>query len=674
MTLFQEIKKEYNLRYAKYKNRNYSKIVSKAYNKFKYGKEIKWDEVKSFSSSSGIQNLLSEILIELPTIKMAYDEIEIKLSEIDNNSDMEIQMIYGEYGQGKSQLGHLLIENFSRSYAFPNLICLYYSVSTFSDFINTLISCFSLYFNQKPEYNKIEPYLDNLKNFKTKKKFSLMEIIKNIIDLIKEISNRGYKFLLIFDELSKTLSHPDDFKFWGDLFIELNDADNLKLLLVFLIPNSTGEEIRKRDKRFERWNVPFDINAINLSGKFLDKTPCAISNILSMKSIKSKNSFDDLAFRFFTNVIFHQKNYLENESIRLVNTFAVQLAEFYDKMLKWKLNTEIMVFKPKSAQSKGQIIESKLRIFLEKAQLPDFKKKDKETRDYETFRALYSKKNLEVDHKKSDGHFRLEKIIKNIISEESKIAVEIKFATNGDHTKEQLKKVEILAKEYPTLLISIGSEYVLFKNHSDDMKQWNKDNPSSYPIKLVHIPDILYYPLLILGLQKKDNLMNKIQVLSSWAKIFCKFFEEIQIFMKNIPTLLIERDYKMKFESLKVKKKKSKTKPKKISGLDSFTPDISDITENNFEEAIICLCSFIGTKIKKFKGYDVLQRGLMKEIKTQYPQVKEKFERNFSKYIKELRKNNQIEIYEASDGKRKIRKTLDWDSEESMNILLNKFQ
>ncbi len=91
-------------------------------------------------------------------------------------------------------------------------------------------------------------------------------------------------------------------------------------------------------------------------------------------------------------------------------------------------------------------------------------------------------------------------------------------------------------------------------------------------------------------------------------------------------------------------------------------------------KAIICLWSFIDTKIKKFKRYDVLQRDLIKEIKIKYPRVKEKFERNFSKYIKELRKNAQIEINEMADGKRKIKNTLDWDSEDSMNILLNKFR
>lgn len=156
-------------------------------------------------------------------------------------------------------------------------------------------------------------------------------------------------------------------------------------------------------------------------------------------------------------------------------------------------------------------------------------------------------------------------------------------------------------------------------------------------------------------------LKNKIQILSAWAKILCKFFEEIQIFMKNIPTLLIERDFKMEFESLKGRKKKIKPKPTKKVGLDSFTPDTPDNIENNIEEAIICLCSFINTKIKKFKRYDILQRDLLKEIKSKYPLVKNNFERNFPKYIKELRKNAQIEINEMPDGRSRIIKTLDWD-------------
>ena len=253
-----------------------------------------------------------------------------------------------------------------------------------------------------------------------------------------------------------------------------------------------------------------------------------------------------------------------------------------------------------------------------------------------------------------------------VVSEESKIAVEMKFATQGNHTKEHLEKIKILAKAYPTLLISIGSSPVLCNNYTNDMKEWNNQNISSYPIRIFHIPDILYYPLLILNETEKSILVNKIQVLNAWARIFCKFFEEIQIFMKEIPTLLIERNYNMKIKSL-------------TGGGTGIPPPVSPPTNTGdadtyFKESITILCSFIDTKIKRYKGYNVLKRDLISEIKSNYPSAKDKFENEFDNYIADLKRNTKIEIFSGKDGKRKIRKTPDWNSKQSLKLLLENFK
>ena len=48
----------------------------------------------------------------------------------------------------------------------------------------------------------------------------------------------------------------------------------------------------KSDKRLERWNISFGINAVILTGKYQNYISQAIANILAMKSITSKIEFD----------------------------------------------------------------------------------------------------------------------------------------------------------------------------------------------------------------------------------------------------------------------------------------------------------------------------------------------------------------------------------------------
>ncbi len=689
MTIYSELSNEYQRRYAEYSKVEMRDLVNKAYAKIMRGVEIKWKDIQSISQRYSLRTPLQNLLIELPQIKEVINQVEHNLAKIENSHEMQVQVVYGEYGQGKSQIANILLELFSDTTRFPNCIYFYHSVTTINSFIEAFISHLSNILTGKPFYSKIEPFLDQLR-YAVDSRILITQIIETFSKIIKELSKRGYTTVLIFDEVDKALNSPDDFKPWGDLFVTLNDESDLKLLLVLLLPQSTAQQMLLIEPRLERWTTALHINAVYLTGKYLDFVPHAIGNILAMKAITERISFNTMYLEFAAHAISFQEKRLKSLSIRAVNQWAVQLAEMLIRLMNWNWDSLLTQFQHLDRTKKGQVIEKKLRTFLTNTQIPNFTLKNPDTNEFERYHITYSNDNLTTENKVSDGHFQIKKFVENAVVEETLVASEIKYTDTGSHDSEQINKVKILSTGFPTIFFSLGSNTETANLIRERINLWHKQHSALYPVLLIHIPKPLITPLLILHEDSTTVNPAKIAILTFWAKSLCDFMQPLENFFKNLPDKLLERAIAIRLEKLKqiTQLGSIQAKQDQSPSISTTQPSLTTSTNNKTQltiqsgasspqpnlmvEAITLFCSYIDAAIKSWKTIQVLQRDVLKKVKKQYPLVADSFEQIFPQILQVLQNNNFILITTRGD-KEIIKKTSSWNISHAAQLLIQQF-
>lgn len=379
-------------------------LWTKAYIKLKKGSEIRVQDLDKIYRTK--KKPISEILIDVPQVRISKEKINKALKNVKISNEGDIRIVYGDFGHGKSQTANLIVESI-RSNNISNQIVYIENITTFRIFIINFTDYLGnlLFKNNKHLFNKVEPILDFLKKANDQS-ISISKIRSIFIKLIKELSERDYITILFLDELNKVLHDQIEIQHWIDFFITLTDESNLSLLLVCFIPQSTDRAMINIDKRMERWNTFFGIDATYLDGKYGSKVLLGIANLLALSSLNHYIDLSKNSLEFIYNIFLFRKDYLEGASIRKINTWTINLSELIIECKKYNLWERVKEFNRLDRTDKGLFIESKLRSLLSIDQLPQFELKRKDSEEKEIYRVEYQDENLRVENKKSDGHYQ----------------------------------------------------------------------------------------------------------------------------------------------------------------------------------------------------------------------------------------------------------------------------
>jgi len=660
---FELIRQEYNNRRHKFRRSDKKKIIPKAYDRFRRGSEIR------FKDLGGV--FLSDMLIEIPQTNMVKKKIDDLLIDVENSSGMGVQVIYGEYGQGKSQISQILIENYSNYSHYPNILHFSHKISTFEKFLKYF--CFSIknQFERSQGLSKIEEITEKIEKKLEKEQIPIAKTIDLFIEVIKESTRQGRIVLLTFDEIDSALTDSEEFKPWGDLFVRLNDSEDLMLILIFLLPRAIGDKVRSIDTRLQRFDLWFGIKSVILPGRYQKQVPKAVANILSMKSISSNINFNDFCLEFTSEALEFQNEKLMKDSIRSVNIWAVELSEMLQELMNLNWDRLFSEFSKEDKTKQGDILELQLRKFLIDCQIADIKIKNPDTEGFDIYQSFFYNDNLKHENKESDGKFVIAKLEDKVVVENIEVAVEIKFTSTGEHTSNQISKIKKLSSGYPLIFFSLGSSENYYKTLLERVDRWFSESHTIYPILILRLPKNLLSPLLILGEIADPEYLTSINILMAWAKRFCPFLSKIENFFYHLPEKLYERQIVIKSESLKSISQKTIDK-KSVNGAITFQK--KEIQISPWQNAVNMLCSIIDS-IKKHKLIYVLEREINNKVSKEHPKVLEDFRVLFPKLLKELISKEKVKQFEyGKDKKPAIKKiTLNWNINESVQILNAKY-
>lgn len=672
--LLNRLKKQYKRKHKIFDDRSLKRLISKAYNQLLNGEEIKWETVREYSNKNFS---LNKLLVDLSLIKEIKRELNEIIDEIEDLNEKKIKVIYGEYGQGKSQTAQILQEWLNDDQKFPGVIPIYQCVSVLpklfwysSHQIKKKVLATSV-------IQELNLHLRNLslgqpENFFTSpQNVQIPYLIDEFNNLMIKLTNFGYTTILILDELDKILTDPKNWKPWGDLFTSLKS--DMSLLIIILIPQRIGQEILKTDPRMERWLIYFNFDATFLTGLVQDKVPEFVGNILAMSAVKNRLKLDKY-LEFAHACVNIKKDWLESAKVRSVNIWSIHLAKILEVLVNINFERIKEKFYELSEQKRGLRLEYCIRTFLKSIQFPDLiQKMDDETQLYKSY---YKNKNLIYSKKESDGQIRVEKIVNNQVVEYKEIAVEIKYTSQGRHSDEDVRKLQILSEKWPLIFVSIGSDVDYLRDLEQETIKWEKSAIGvipNFPVLIVHIPNILYHLLLILEEDLKDQSAPKyLNLVKFWAEYIVNFLYLVQEFLTKLPELLIDRKMKIRLTEAKLLTgsqilEESYSSPSLGSQIEEQGIIISDgrIIE---KKAISILCSFIDTKINKYKYWDNFQTGVYEDIQKNSPDARKSFDQNLEDWINTLSEKKMATKKERGTNFA-IYKLENWNFSDALNLL-----
>ncbi|MBD3212229.1 MAG: hypothetical protein GF311_06435 [Candidatus Lokiarchaeota archaeon] len=607
---------------------------------------------------------ISEILIDIPQVSTVKERINDAIRSMNVSNELEIRIIYGDFGHGKSQTANLIVE-FFRSNKKSNQIVYIENISTFRDFVTNLAFHLSKEIREKNIhfYDKID-YLLGLLNKANDVKISLSKIRSSFIKLIKELSERDYHVLLFLDELNKVIRDPIEVQNWIDFFITMTDESNLAILVACFIPQSTKRELINIDKRMERWNTFFNIKAAYLDGKYGNKIMKGIGNILALSAINHYTSFSDKSLEFIYNVFLFRQDYLEGASIRKINTWTVNLSEFIIECSKFDIFEKSKKFLKIDRTDKGLYIEKKLRILLELDQLPQFELIRKDSEERERYRVEYHDKNIKVGNKVSDGHYQQFVQFMNDEKLKLKVAVEVKYTEHKNHQDSQIEKVIKLADQYPTIFFSLGPEKSVGNELKKSLTQIYEKNIQKLPIFIINIPNEILFPLLLLPEDKSSPGFNQIKhILIVWSDIVTAHREELEYFFREIQSKLIQRKILLRSLELAGLPFNHKHTEKSIESKDTILRKAKKLLSASLVAQM--------EDVKSYKYLSTINSQLIEMINDRFPEVATMVVRKVSTLLDLLERERFIK----KGGKKKttINKEDKWNASDVMLFLEKNF-
>jgi DNA-directed RNA polymerase subunit F len=694
---------QYLDRYHLYNNIDKT-VVRKILLRFKRGREIRWQDLRNYSAklsddqqkgevADSQESLLNKILVDIPQIDLAKETIKKKIVDIFLDNEPEIHVIYGKYGEGKSQITQVFEEWFEDA-QFANIVYTNHSVTTLGNVLTKLSGDLKNRFQKTSFLPKITPLLDKLDIILQKPDFhqnAAMDIVIKITQLLTE-----YKYLLVlsFDELDKILTSTTDFKPFADFFVTLNDQSNLRLLILMFIPEISIYRMKQIDSRMTRWDSYFGLDATRLRGKYGEHITEAIANILAIKSVLDGRIYTEY-LPFIASIINSRYDIIHEMNIREVNIWAVQFGE-----MLYNLDNNQCLQKLNFHSDKGtleKLLTDNLEIFLQSVSYASFIEKSQIKGINYKYNYNYVPDGIGTENYVSNGYFKLQRVLETNLETITDIAVQIKILTGDKKDIGYLKPLKELLENYPTILFLIGASKDYVNEIYEVIDKWKEKNPLLFDIDILQLDQQLSLPLVTIGDATSNKIISSedMAMLLLWSKQFVPILPQLEAYFRSLTEKLHDRKIAIRtkqLEKLSTKKlsvkqdskeltKKSIDKSVETAKTGDFTA--SDVTDSSFvnvkgllisrtlfDEGLKYFCRYIDT-IKSYKTIDILLRETKQLMNSLYPDTVVQFEELQPLLLNELLDKSLI-IKDRRGKKDIIRKGDNWNSEEALTILKNR--
>ncbi|MCE7734332.1 MAG: hypothetical protein GPJ54_05585 [Candidatus Heimdallarchaeota archaeon] len=637
------------------------KDLRRIYNKLLKGKEIKLLQEKEILKTG---NSLNEIFIEIPQVETVKKALKEALTDIEMIGEGTVRIVYGDYGHGKSQTAHMVLEDIIRNRR-NERVYHYENISTLRDF--TLHFCDNLK-KQLIRNGKVLSYVENdiisLETDLYSDKISLGDMMGRLFRIMENLHRYEVQTIVFLDELDKITRDPRDLKEWVDFFQTFNDADDLSVLLVLFMPQSAAEQIRNFDRRMERWDTFFDVKGVYLDGKYASSAYKGIANISAMclKNYRINHSEEDIELLYESYA--HRREYLNNSSIRAVNIWGANIGEILNNCHDKRIWKKVEKFNKFDSTRKGLELEKRFKYLLNSDNLPEIEilldDKDSENSYY---RIKYFKENIPSNSMISDGHFKVYLRTSRSETLEFIVATEIKFTEERSHQPNQIEKMIELAKSYPVIFFSLGPPTEKLKEMQQYYSAKNEELPSLYPIQVINIPKVLLSPLMLVP-DNEDAFNTVLSIVKPWSTVITNHRNELETLFKKLPSLL--RDREINLNTLKLMGISpviiDKTKTSKY-----VSPNDQMQKKDPMEFGIAILISFIDS-INKYKRVDILERDMRKKVNSKFSHSVDEVMVRFPNMLDKLVHTSLLK-YGKRGGKDTIMKEALWSKDTAMNKL-----
>ncbi|MDH5403894.1 MAG: hypothetical protein OEZ01_03525 [Candidatus Heimdallarchaeota archaeon] len=637
----------YNERRDFYENYPFQALLKKTYLKFRKGSEVRFQDVSKFEENSTI---MSDVLINVPQIQLVKDRIKQSLQTVLETREADVRIVYGDYGHGKSQTAHLLVEELEKGSNNSVFIHLE-NIATFKNFFVNLSK------NRKKQLGEEIP--TDLQKF-----FSIFEdsssevgvsmLIHSFIEYLQCESNSNMVHVVILDELDKIVHDEIERKNWIDLFVSLNDESDLPILLVCLIPQRMATILINSDRRLERWNHFFSINSTSLDGRYSTEVLNAIATILALNDFYHQTRRETNSLQYTFDVIEQKLHYLETTTIRNVNTWVIIFGELllqYENFGIWDKYNSIDEIK------RYDLLKSNLIKLIKSDNLPNFElsRDDSEEKD------LYRIEFTEDLSGNMIGSFNLlinfqntEKLVKSV-----NICVETGDRFNEDESHE---KLILLSDNNPVIVIILGMNSSKQTELNQKYLNEQKTHVERYSIKFITIPLEICSPLILLSEDESHAQYN--QILSSlvnWSTIITGHREELEYIIKETPSEIARRGIllrSLQLADITIDKIKSHSEV-------SSSEEPIDISTG----IIFMAANIVSTveEVNTFKYLSTIEKNVSDTLMFRFPNEAIEVLQEFDNIINKL--HDEKLLFKGGAKRFTIKKTKNWDSVKAIQII-----
>lgn len=637
-----------------------NKLLKKAYIKLRKGSEIRIDDITRFQSD--IQSTMNDIFIDVPQVELVKSTVQSALDDVAVTMETDIRIVYGDYGHGKSQTAHLLVEELQASNNHKQILHLE-NISSFRRFFTNISNTAQNHLSDK--YPDLLPatasHLSICGKATSDDSISAAALSSSFVDYLRATAEQEVVHVLIFDELDKIISDDVERKQWIDFFVTLTDESDLGVLLVCLFPQNVSKSLIAYDRRMERWNNFFNLNATILDGRYGSAVRDGVANIMALADQYHSQLFDEQTLEYINHILAYKNSYLTSASIRQVNTWSILLYELLYKITQYNVWDLHKVLHNERQHLLPSYYEERMHLLLQDDTLPTFDMRVDESDQPETYRVKYEKSPIEFGEVQSDGHYKLYVSYNDRETLKDQIAVVIRVVEDSE-VDFYVKPLTKLSEKYPTVFISLGLTADKSLEFRDTIRDLNRSEPHNYPLEALNIPQNLLSPLaILLEAEGAPGYPQKIQLLVNWAIVVTGHRDELMHILQELPAQLVIRELMLRGLQLA---NVSPDQFRATSGRHEERP------QHDLKQAKTVLFATLVSSIDEIGTYKLLttiERNVTKVIEKQFPSLADELLSDLSLVINTLYQADLID--KGGETRVTIKKTINWDEKKAFDEL-----